>query len=88
MCISDELEYMQRNGFGTLVSINGRLYFMKLPTECIDDEVGSQLQIMKTSGINLAEYDRAYCDTSKLGAEDKAILRVHHPQAELLMDMI
>ena len=27
-----------------------------------------------TSGINFAEYDIAYCDTSKLGAEDKAIL--------------
>ena len=50
---SDELEYMQRNGFGALKCLHGRTYFLKNPTECFDEEVGSHSQIMKAAGINI-----------------------------------
>ena len=78
---------MQRNGFGALKCLHGRTYFLKTPTECFDEEVGSHSQIMKAAGINIHEYDRAFTDTTKMTEDDKALCQQHHPQVEILMQL-
>ena len=83
----DELEELQRNGFGTLKKVTRHsVLFFELSPSMVDTEVGPYSEFLRIAGQDVTMYNTIYRDVSNVSDELMEICRLHHPHSELLIE--